>query len=717
MVAVGGYGRRELAPESDVDVLLLDGGVKIDEVANRLWYPLWDAGIRLGHSVRTPREAVGLAAKDLDTATALLDARHVAGDEELTRSLAEPARRQWERRGDGAVQILATSVEERHRRAGEVAFLLEPDLKDGRGGLRDVHALAWARAAGADMAPLDAVSDAYEVLLAARVELHRRARRPGDQLFLQEQDAVSDALEYSDADRMMAAVSGAARRIAWASDESWRRAARRGGGRGWLRANKVQRVETSLGVAVEQGEVQLTSDADFADPSLILRVAEAAASAPAAIPTPVLEELAARAAAPTDPWPEPARHALVGLLATGRPAVSVLEALDQFGLLVRLLPEWDAVRHLPQRNAYHRFTVDRHLCEAAANAAALMHNVSRPDLLVVGAWLHDIGKGFPGDHTETGERVVREIASRLGFAPPDVELLVAMVRHHLLLPDVATRRDLDDPSTAAAVAAAVGDVTTLELLAALTEADSLATGPSAWGEWKAGLVADLVTRTTRVLRGQGGGEPPSILTEAHRKLMDAGDLAVRRSGDDLTVVARDRPGLFSRVAGTLALHGLDILSASAGGEDGMAVEVFRVEPVFGDEPDWDRVAADLEHALAGRLAIEARLDERVRTYRSARPQSVEEPETTVVTDNDASMLATVIEVRARDGIGVLYRITRAFADCDVDVRSAKVQTLGQQVVDTFYVRDATGEKIVDPQHLAEIERAVLGSLRRGATSS
>jgi [protein-PII] uridylyltransferase len=198
--------------------------------------------------------------------------------------------------------------------------------------------------------------------------------------------------------------------------------------------------------------------------------------------------------------------------------------------------------------------------------------------------------------------------------------------------------------------------------------------------------------------------------------MAKGQLAVRRHGDDLTVVAPDRPGLFSRVAGTLALHGLDILSASAGGEDGMAVEVFRVEPVFGDDPDWDRVAADLEHALAGRLAIEARLDDRVRTYRPSRPQAVEEPEISVLADNEASELATVVEVRARDAIGVLYRITRAFADCELDVRSAKVQTLGQQVVDTFYVRDSGGHKIVDPQHLAEIERAVLGSLRRAGGS-
>ncbi len=171
----------------------------------------------------------------------------------------------------------------------------------------------------------------------------------------------------------------------------------------------------------------------------------------------------------------------------------MLESLDQRGLLVKVLPEWEPVRSRPQRNAYHRYTVDRHLWEAAANAAALADRVSRPDLLVVGALLHDLGKGYPGDHTEVGIELVGRIAPRMGFGRTDTEVLAQMVRHHLLLPDVATRRDLSDDVTIDAVAEAVGNARVLELLAALTEADSLATGPSAWGTWKSELVAELPT--------------------------------------------------------------------------------------------------------------------------------------------------------------------------------------------------------------------------------
>jgi [protein-PII] uridylyltransferase len=301
----------------------------------------------------------------------------------------------------------------------------------------------------------------------------------------------------------------------------------------------------------------------------------------------------------------------------------------------------------------------------------------------------------------------------MGFDPADVEVLVAMVRHHLLLPDVATRRDLDDPATARAVASAVGDHDTLELLAALTEADGLATGPSAWGPWKAGLVRDLVERTAQELSGHHQPETPSLPTPEHRGLMARGELQVEVEDGVLTVVAPDRPGLFWRVAGTLALHGLDVRSAAAGGEGAMAVEVFEVEPAFGTPPDWERLRADLERALSGRLSLESRLAERARTY-AGRPRAAaaRPAEARVLFDNHASATATVVEVRAPDGVGVLYRITRALAECDLDVRTAKISTLGHEVVDAFYVTDPEGAKVDDAEHIREVERAVLAELRR-----
>jgi [protein-PII] uridylyltransferase len=380
------------------------------------------------------------------------------------------------------------------------------------------------------------------------------------------------------------------------------------------------------------------------------------------------------------------------------------------------------VRSRPQRNAYHRFTVDRHLCEAAAGVAELAGRVRRPDLLLVGAWLHDIGKGYPnGDHSRTGAAVVEAIATRMGFPPADVAVLAALVRHHLLLADTATRRDIDDPATVAAVAKAVHDPVTLELLHALTEADSVATGLSAWSTWKAGLVAGLVERVARVLAGEAPGdatpneEPP---TEAQRALIDrarqGGEMVLDGCGNHVTVAALDRPGLFTRVAGTLALNGLDVLAGRVwSGGDGVAVEEFTVESVFGGNPDWSAIEDDLRRVLAGRLSLEARLAERARTYaRRSRLPAAAPARTHVVVDNDASASATVVEVHAPDRVGTLYRITRALAELELDIRRAKVATLGHEVVDSFYVVDRGGAKLDDPDHRREVERAILVELSR-----
>jgi [protein-PII] uridylyltransferase len=286
-----------------------------------------------------------------------------------------------------------------------------------------------------------------------------------------------------------------------------------------------------------------------------------------------------------------------------------------------------------------------------------------------------------------------------------------MVRHHLLLPDAATRRDLDDPATIELVAEAVADPLTLSLLGALTEADSLATGPAAWGPWKAELVRDLVGRVAHVL---GGGAAEEVRddfpTEEHLGLLRAGQQVLRGVADQLTVVTIDRPGLFSRVTGVLALHGLGVLDAAVTTLDGVALEVLRVESSLGPTISWDKVVGDLEKVLAGRLALQARLAERARVYGGRGPKGPPQGPPRVFIDNAASRGATVVEVHAADSIGVLYRITRALADLDLDIVSAKVQTLGEQVVDAFYVRSATGGKLDDPALLVEVERALLHEL-------
>ena len=343
---------------------------------------------------------------------------------------------------------------------------------------------------------------------------------------------MAAALGFADADALMLAVSTAGRQIAWVSDDVWRRRRlwdptpppkRRFRRSASDHATPATPVDLGPDLVQVDGEIALTPLAPVSDDaSLPLRLAATAAELDRPIAKGSLHRLADRMPPPGDPWTDETRAMpWSSLLALGRPAIDKIESLDQHGLLVRLIPEWAAVRNKPQRNAYHTFTVDRHLLEAAALAAGLTDTVERPDLLLVGALLHDIGKGFPGDHTTVGIEVVDRIATRMGFAPADVAVLVDLVRHHLLLPDTATRRDLDDPTTIARVAQAVGNRLTLHLLAALTEADSRATGPSAWGAWKAGLVADLVERTDRVLQGETetgcagphrGGEPG-----AHRR--------------------------------------------------------------------------------------------------------------------------------------------------------------------------------------------------------
>ena len=712
LVAVGGYGRAELSLQSDIDVLLLHvGRPDIGALADRLWYPIWDARLKLGHAVRTPKEALALAADDLDTATGLLQVRHLAGDAALTEALAAKALVQWRKRAKRWLTAMAHRVRERHAQAGEVAFLLEPDLKEGRGGLRDVHALRWAQAARSILWEEDGsgLGDAYETLLAVRVELHRRTGRPGDRLLLQEQDAVAEALGQPDADVMMRTIAQAARRIAWTSDDAWIRIeSSLSGPLGRVRRDR----SLGAGLHLRDGEVHVGDAADVAgDPAMALRAASAAARHGTLLARGTLARLAAEAPVPPDPWPDATRVALVDLLLAGPPAVPLLEALDQQGVWERYVPEWPEVRSKPQRNAYHRFTVDRHLWEAAVQAGALAGRVERPDLLVLAGLLHDIGKGRGGDHTDNGVRLLADIGPRMGLGERDAGVLTALCRHHLLLADVATRRDVDDPATIDMVAAALGDREVLSLLAALTEADSLATGPAAWSDWKAGLVRALVARVDHVLGGGDAAEATDEFpTAAQRDLLAAGRQAIVTDGERLTVVTPDRHGLFSRVAGVLALHGLDVVEAAVATEEGWAIEVFRVVSSFGPTFSWRKAEADLERALAGKLALRARLADRARTYGSRRKPAHEDVEPEVRFDLDASGDATVVEVHAPDGLGVLYRITSALADLDYDIVGAKVQTLGPQVVDSFFVRDTTGAKVVDPAVLAETERALLHAL-------
>ena len=477
-----------------------------------------------------------------------------------------------------------------------------------------------------------------------------------------------------------------------------------------MRRGKLDRRPLADGVVEQDGEVVLARAAvPRTDPVLVLRVAAAAAQVGLPIAPRALARLAECPPLPV-PWPSDARNALLALLGAGASAIAVWEALDQEGLLATLIPDWERVRNRPQRNPLHRFTVDRHLVECAANAAALARDVSRPDLLLLAALLHDIGKGWPGDHSVSGEVVARDVCKRVGLSEADVELVAEAVRHHLLLPVVATRRDLDDPMTVQHVATTVGrSRTLLELLHALSIADGLATGPAAWNDWKAGLVADLVRRVSAVLDGDPMPAPAPLREDQLALVADGGPAAIV-DGNEVTVVALDRPGLLWRAAGVLASHRLTVRGANATAVGDTAVTVFNVVPEYGDPPDATLVSSDLRRMLEGRLDVEDRLERRARAVR--RHGSTAPPPKVTLVDN-ASTTATVVEVRAHDEPGLLWRIGRALGECGLNVHAARIETLGAEAVDVFYVTDATGGLLTDPDLRKRTVQMVLSALSPG----
>jgi [protein-PII] uridylyltransferase len=468
-------------------------------------------------------------------------------------------------------------------------------------------------------------------------------------------------------------------------------------------------------------------------------------------------------------WDVWERAAFLRLLRAGERAIPVFEALDHEEVLPRLLPEWEHVRSLPQRNAYHRFTVDRHSLEAVAESARLLDAAEveplvfdgaiaracrRPELLLLAALLHDIGKGLPGEHSDVGARVAADVARRIGLDSEGREVLTWLVRDHLLLADTATRRDLSDETVVDNFAAAcAGDGERLRLLYLLTVGDSRATGPAAWGATKAALLRDLfVKAATAIEQGAAAalanerraelarciGEsaaatflanlPPAYVLAfdaetmaRHRELLSRdGTAVVCDVGADgrivATVVAPDRRGLLATLAGALTCSGLTVLEANLfSTADGQALDVFRASDPFGrvERHGASKVTANLEAALAGDLDVEAGVRGRVRDYsRLGHRRGAAQVDVRL----DASETATVLEVHADDDVGLLYRLAATFPALDLDVRVAKVSTLGERVVDVFYVRDANGARVTDGPTLERVRRALLGAIAEPHTA-
>ena len=710
IVATGGLGRGEILPHSDLDLMLLHDDMPsetVGEVAELLWYPLWDANIRLDHSVRTVPQALKVAGDDISAGMAMLEARHIAGDADLSASLIGGARSQW-RTGVGArFDELIEHTRARWQRSGQIAHRAEPDLKCGRGGLRDVQLLnALAIAQLADVypsrslaSPTETLGEAHLSLLDVRTELHRVAGRGRELLLAQHADEIGAALRIGDRFDLARMLSDAARTVSYYVDAGIRTAANSLPRRGLSALRRPVRRPLDEGVIEFNGEVILARDArPKRDPGLILRVAAASATTGLPIAVSTLGRLVESAPELRTPWPDKALKDLLVMLAAGPSAVATIEALDRTGLWGRLFPEWGAVRDLPPRDVVHIWTVDRHLVETVSRASAFTTRVSRPDLLLLGALVHDIGKGRGGDHSVIGAELATQIGNRLGLWPCDIEILSAMVRHHLLLPKIATRRDLQDPQTIAAVVDTLGgDSVVLELLQVLAEADSLATGPGVWGDWKASLIGDLVRRCRMVMAGESLPRPdpvdPRFLSLAaqarvHVELTPADASHIY----SVTMIVPDRRGLLSKAAGVLALNSLRVHSASVSSHEGSAINTFVVSPLFGTPPAAELLRQQLILAVEGEFdvmgALEQRAAESSATGRAGEvrysvPITPPAARPRVLWHDGGERGQLVAEIRATDRAGLLSVLTAVFERAGVDIEWAKVTTLGSSVIDVF----------------------------------
>lgn len=763
LVAVGGYGRGQLLPRSDIDLLLVhDGSIPgaVAELADALLYPLWDAGFDVGHAVRTVPECEQACAR-LDTAAAMLDLRHLAGDEGLA-SGAKARVEAWAR-ADPRTFVLAIrdDAARRAERCGSTAHLLEPDLKEGSGGWRDLHSVALieqvVEAAPGGAALLrgrerEALAAAEEFLTRVRSALHLEGGRRVERLVLDLQPEIAGWMGFEDEPGLLATD-------------------------GLMRAlfEHARQVEFLLGATIERFlDEEPRTLPPPATPAEVLELLAGEAEAGRAPPPALLDAIDGAGLTDEVEWDERVRAAFARLLRSGDRGAASLEILDRLDLLARFLPEWSTVRCRPQRDPYHRFTVDAHLtrtlramgvilagdgAEDDPVQAEAVKQVADADALLLGALLHDIGKTGEGGHVQVGIRRAAAILDRMEMPKDRRDLVGFMIAQHLVLPDTATRRDLTDENLVFDVAATVGTPDRLAALYLLAKADAEATGPAAWTPWRQTLIRELVAKVQRVLdRGEMGVELAERLTGQVGRLRElladeAGSgvdrfvlrmprsyfltveptraarhfatiappvgvrevravhhAGVRAGSYELLVVARDRPGLLSWIAGSLALAGLSILTAQVfTTEDGVAADLFEVEGAWElDVPErrWREFRGMLRRAVDGSVSLEHRVDEKRRWYP---PPKVPTP-VTVHVDEEASDFSTVIEVGAPDRLGLLYDITRTFAELGLDVHLAKVATYEGRVVDSFYVRDAVGGKVTDAVTEGDIDRALRARL-------
>lgn len=721
IAAVGSFGRGELSPGSDLDIVIIHTGsypaTELSEIVNSILYPLWDKKIKVDHSVRTKSEVRTALGEDLKVAMGLLDIRLICGSAELVADVQSMALSAWRNESSRYLPLLRQGLEERYQRNGELAYLLEPDLKESRGGLRDITALRAINASGVLTLPMERVSQAESLLSTVREALHNASGRDKDRLLFSEQDKVAELLGYSDADVLMSDVAQSARAVDYLMQMTWYQYDHKGRDGLGRFLKRVRTTAISPGITISNKEVVIDPYFDFdKDPVIGLRAAATAAQLGLRLSFESLrtyaDALAGGHGKLPQPWPREARELLISLIGAGPSMVEIFEALDQEEIIFQWIPEWRGVRSLPQRNVLHRHTVDRHMVETAVSAAALTREVHRPDLLLFTALFHDIGKGTEEDHSLRGEILIEPLAARIGFNREDIATIQLLIRHHLLLSATATRRDLDDPATISSVVDSIGDVGTLEILHALSIADGEATGRAAWSEWKASLVGELVRKTKLALTDNTVMQQPELRDDQlARAALGVLDVTIEDRGNvyAVEIISPDKTGLLSIVSGVLNVLRLDVRSARTKTIDGVAVMEWLVLP---DPNAPDLTREELHREVVKGLAAEEKLAERIRARIAAYTQmpTIPFPAPVVETFLDAATNATIIEVRSHDRPALLFSIGDTVRKCNIDIKSAIVTTLGAEAIDTLYVTEIGGGALTTERAI-EVASRIEASLK------
>jgi [protein-PII] uridylyltransferase len=799
VIALGGYGRAEQCVFSDVDLLLLfEKSVpeEAEELVREYVYPLWDLGLDVGYAIRSLRECVKMAKEDLEVLTAVLDARFLCGISSVYADLTAQVRdRVLCRAPHKIIRSLVDRNRQRHDHYGDSAFLLEPNLKEGAGGLRDYHTMRWIGRIRFDLKELrdleyhGAISSAEYENLAGAVEfiwkvrnrLHYFTGRKCDQLYFNYQLRLAEEMGLVEKDGQMPVerlMSELHAKMGYVKKQLLLFLFELGFEKPSRRSFGFRRHPEIPGIEINRGGLDFKSSSRIVkSPELLIQIFEASAR----LRMPLTREAGrlvrefghlADDKFRADPT---VRRAFENILLTPAKPVNVLEQMLETGFLVKLIPEFGGIVDRIQFDAYHLYPVDRHSLRTVYFIKSfgdsppdgvdplcirVYNGLKRKQLLLLAALLHDIGKaGAEGKHSITGAQMAKDIVAAMGYGPKEVELIGFLIEKHLLLVKTASRRDIHDEETAIRTARQIGHVNRLKMLYLLTVADSMATGPKAWNDWTATLVRDFFLKILRILeKGElattgavrrvekkkayvrqavdfPDTDAESLLnilspryllyTEArdvvshlnlYRQLQSneyVWEITPDETSNTRTVVvcAKDRPGLFSKIAGVFTLSGIDVLNAQVfTWKNNVALDIFTVTPppdeIFEAER-WQRAGRDLEAALAGRLDLGSALAQK--PVRAAK-QEVSGRPNRVVIDNDSSSFYTIVEVFAYDFPGLLYRITDALTRSGLDIWVAKIATKVDQVVDVFYVRDDQGNKVEDAGQVQDIRRQVLSVL-------